>query len=109
LIKGRLILLTDNLCFSSCLSVTDDFRALGALHIGQTTDAATYFVDVRESNTCPPATRCSPPCNRSIQPAGPFEPALTYGEDFADTTALETWVKTTAVHFAPSSAQQTCI
>jgi hypothetical protein len=29
LMKGRLILLTDTLCFSSCLSVTDDFRTLG--------------------------------------------------------------------------------
>jgi hypothetical protein len=46
--KGRLILLTDNLCFSSCLVVTDDFRTLGAFHIGQTTDAATHFNEVRE-------------------------------------------------------------
>jgi len=47
-LRGRLILLTDNPCFSSCLAVTDDFRTLGAYHIRQTTDAATHFVDVRE-------------------------------------------------------------
>jgi hypothetical protein len=50
--KGRLLLLTDNFCFSSCLVVTDDFRRLGAFHVGQTTDAATRFTEVREEYLC---------------------------------------------------------
>jgi hypothetical protein len=66
LMKGRLILLTDNLCFSSCLVVTDDFRTLHAFHIGRTTDAATHFIEVREQYL-PSAIHFSPPCNLSTQ------------------------------------------
>jgi hypothetical protein len=106
LMKGEVILLTDNLCFSSCLSVTDDFRNLGALHVGQTTDAATHFVDVREQympsgysifSTLMSVDGGSPVDN------GPFEPALTFNGDISDTPALEDWVKGTAVHFERKS------
>lgn len=100
LLKGRLILLTDNLCFSSCLSVTDDFRALGAFHIGQTTDAATHFVDVREQYL--PSGYSMFSTLQSVDPGspeqeGPFEPTLAYGGDIADTEALEKWVIEVAV------------
>jgi hypothetical protein len=100
LMKGRLIVLTDNICFSSCLAVTDDFRILGAFHIGQTTDAATHFVDVREqympSGYSLFSTLQSVDPNSPLQ-VGPFEPALTYDGDIADTAALEAWVIRTAV------------
>lgn len=100
LMKGRLIVLTDNICFSSCLAVTDDFRTLGAFHIGQTTDAATHFVDVREqylpSGYSLFSTLQSVDPNSSVQ-VGPFQPALTYNGDIADTAALETWVIKNAV------------
>jgi hypothetical protein len=100
LMKGRLILLTDNLCFSSCLSVTDDFRMLGAFHIGQTTDAATHFIDVREQYL--PSGYSMFSTLQSVDPGspsqiGPFEPVLTYDGDIADTAALEKWVMGTAV------------
>jgi Peptidase family S41 len=106
LMKGRLILLTDNLCFSSCLSVTDDFRTLGAFHIGQTTDAATRFVDVREQYL--PSGYSMFSTLQSVDPSGPnqvgpFEPALTYNGDISDTAALEDWVKGTVVHSAQPS------
>jgi hypothetical protein len=66
LMKGRLILLTDNLCFSSCLLVTDDFRTLGAFHMGRTTDAATHFIEVREQSTLRLFTVLHPAiCDRS--------------------------------------------
>ena len=108
LMKGRLILLTDNLCFSSCLSVTDDFRTLGAFHIGQTTDAATRYVDVREQYL--PSGYAIFSTLESVDPGsprevGPFHPALTYDGDIADTAALETWVVATAVPAAASGAQ----
>jgi hypothetical protein len=100
LMKGRLILLTDNLCFSSCLSVTDDFRSLGAFHIGQTTDAATHYVDVREeylpSGYAMFSTLQSVDSSSPMQ-VGPFEPVLTYNGDIADTPALEKWVAEVAV------------
>ena len=100
LMEGRLILLTDNLCFSSCLSVTDDFRALGAFHIGQTTDAATHFIDVREqflpSGYSMFSTLQSVDPNSPYQ-VGPFAPVLPYDGDISDTAALEAWVIATAV------------
>jgi Peptidase family S41 len=103
LMKGRLILLTDNLCFSSCLAVTGDFRTLGAFHVGQTTDAATRFVDVREQYL--PSGYSMFSTLQSVDPSGasqvgPFEPALTYHGDISDTAALEDWVKETVVHSA---------
>ena len=108
LMQGRLILLTDNLCFSSCLSVTDDFRTLGAFHIGQTTDAATHFVDVREQYL--PSGYSMFSTLESVDPGsamevGPFEPVLPYNGDIADTPALEAWVIATAVPAATSGAQ----
>jgi len=101
LMKGRLILLTDNLCFSSCLLVTDDFRTLGAFHIGQTTDAATHFIEVREQYL-PSGYSLFSTLQSVIDPGGPsqvgpFQPALTYSGDIADTAALEAWVIGTAV------------
>jgi hypothetical protein len=108
LMKGRLILLTDNLCFSSCLSVTDDFRTLGAFHIGQTTDAATHYVDVREQYL--PSGYSMFSTLESVDPGsasevGPFDPVLTYDGDIADTAALEAWVIATAVPAATGGAQ----
>jgi Peptidase family S41 len=95
LMQGRLILLTDNLCFSSCLAVTDDFRTLGAFHIGQTTDAATHFVDVREQYL--PSGYAMFSTLESLAPdapaqVGPYEPAMPYNGDIADTATLEGWV-----------------
>src|SRR3984885_5437880 len=108
LMNGRLILLTDNLCFSSCLAVTDDFRTLGAFHIGQTTDAATRYVDVREEYL--PSGYSIFSTLESVDPGsprevGPFHPALTYDGDIADTAALETWVVATVVPAAASGAR----
>ena len=100
-----MILLTDNLCFSSCLAVTEYFRDLGAFHIGQTTDAATHFVDVREEYL--PSDYSMFSTLQSVDPnspnqVGPFEPALAYTGDIADTAALEKWVVEVAV---PASSQ----
>jgi hypothetical protein len=94
--KGRLVLLTDNACFSSCLEVTDDFRALGALHVGQTTDADTRFSEVREQylpsgyslfSTLQAVSISSTPVG-----VGPYDPAVVYNGNIADTAALESWI-----------------
>ncbi|WP_395646912.1 hypothetical protein [Terricaulis sp.] len=93
--RGRIVLLTDNGCFSSCLSVTRMFRTLGALHAGQTTNANTHYSEVRVE------TLPSGLSNFFVLQAviidtplhyGPFEPALRYEGDMADTAALEAWV-----------------
>jgi Peptidase family S41 len=105
LMKGRLILLTDNFCFSSCLAVAGDFRTLGAFHVGQTTDAATHFVEVREEYL--PSGYSIFSTLQALDPSapaqvGPFQPALTYNQDIADSAALQSWVVSTAL---PASAQ----
>src|SRR5690606_33753336 len=38
LMQGRLVLITDGACFSSCMLVADNLRQLGALHLGHATD-----------------------------------------------------------------------
>jgi Peptidase family S41 len=95
LMQGRLILLTDSLCFSACLSTVMEFRALGAYQVGQTTDAATHFVDLREEYM--PSGYSTFTVLQSVHPeipyqVGPFIPALSYSGDIADTAALETWI-----------------
>src|SRR5579872_6974377 len=97
---GRLLLLTDNRCFSACLSLTDDFRQLGAFQIGQTTDAATRYVDVRDEYL--PSGYSMFSTLQSLDPSapaqvGPFKPSLTYNGDISDTATLEKWVVDSAV------------
>ena len=98
--QGRLLLLTDNRCFSACLSLTDDFRQLGAFQIGQTTDAATRYVDVREQYL--PSGYSIFSTLQSVDPSappqvGPFKPSLAYSGDIDDTAALQKWVVDSAV------------
>ena len=93
--RGRLILLTDNSCFSSCLLVTQDFRRLGALHVGEATDANTNYMEVREDRL--PSGLSMFSTLQAVAPAspsqiGPFTPEVAYEGDIADTAALEAWV-----------------
>ena len=98
---GKLFLLTDNVCFSSCLAVTESFRSLGAIQIGQTTDAATHFTEVRE--TYLPSGYSMFSTLQSVNDAdgpereGPFEPMIPYAGDIADTAKLEQWVQQLAI------------
>lgn len=93
--RGRVVLLTDNTCFSSCLMVADDFRRLGALHVGQATDANTHYMEVREAEL--PSGLSMFSTLQALGPAappqiGPFAPTHVYGGDIGDTPAVETWV-----------------
>jgi len=92
---GRIVLVTDNTCFSSCLIVTDMFRRLGALHVGQATDAATHYFEVREERL--PSGLSYFSTLQAFSPGtpaqmGPFAPELRYDPDIADTAELEAWV-----------------
>jgi hypothetical protein len=92
---GRIVLLTDNACFSSCLIVADNFRRLGALHVGQATDAATHYFEVREERL--PSGLSYFSTLQAFSPAsaaqlGPFDPDLRYDLDIAGTADLEAWV-----------------
>lgn len=92
---GRIVLLTDNTCFSSCLIVTDMFRRLGALHVGQATDAATHYFEVREELLPSGLSYFSTLQAFSPMTAaqmGPYAPEIRFEGDIADTAALEAWV-----------------
>lgn len=98
--RGRIVLLTDSLCFSACLSATMEFLALGAYHVGQVTDAATRYVDLREEYM--PSGYSTFSVLQSAHPEepyqiGPFTPVLTYEGDISDTSALEKWIVATVV------------
>lgn len=93
---GRLVLLTDHVCFSSCLIVTDRFRQLGALHVGEETDAATRYYEVREDRL--PSGLSMFSTLQALSPGspaqvGPFAPEVAFDGDVSDTAALETWVQ----------------
>ena len=91
----RMILLTDHVCFSSCLLVADYFRKLGALHVGESTDAATRYMEVRETilpsgistfSTLQKVNLDAPP------QIGPFVPERLFQGDISDTASLEAWI-----------------
>jgi hypothetical protein len=92
--KGRLYLLTDGLCFSSCLSVVSDWRDLGAVQLGQTTDANTHYSEVHDLplpsglSTFSTMMAVSPDAPPRL---GPFAPRETYQGDIGDTAAVEAW------------------
>jgi hypothetical protein len=93
---GRIVLVTDNACFSSCLLVADNFRRLGALHVGQATDAATHYFEVREDLL--PSGLSFFSTLQAFSPGspaqlGPFAPDAAYDSDMADTVALEGWIQ----------------
>ncbi|MEZ5958217.1 MAG: S41 family peptidase [Hyphomonadaceae bacterium] len=93
--RGLIVLVTDNTCFSSCLIVTDMFRRLGALHVGQATDAATHYMEVREERL--PSGLSYFSTLQAFSPAslaqmGPYEPEIRYDPDIANTAELEAWV-----------------
>lgn len=93
-LEPKLFLLTDHVCFSSCLGVTDEFRRLGAIHVGGATDANTRYEEVR-ARVLPSglmaATTMMALSTGPIQ-FGPFVPAIKYEGDIADTPALELWI-----------------
>ncbi len=91
----RVVLLTDHVCFSSCLLVTDYFRKLGALHVGESTDAATRYMEVREIMLPSGISTFSTLQKVNLDaPAqiGPFVPERLFEGDISDTAALEAWI-----------------
>lgn len=95
LARGKVFILTDAGCFSSCISGVGFFRQLGATQIGQVTRAATHYAEAREIVL--PSGLSSFATLQGLQRAdpvniGPYSPAIEYEGDMADTAALERWV-----------------
>jgi len=94
LMHGRLVLLTDESCFSSCLMVTDDFRRLGALHLGHATDRATRYMEVR-AMPLPSGLGAFTTLQKMAlgeMATGPFLPDIVHEGPMYDDAALEAWV-----------------
>jgi hypothetical protein len=93
--RGTLFLVTDGLCFSSCLEVVSNWRDLGAIQLGQTTDADTHYSEVRDdpmpSGLSTFSTMMGVDLNSPAR-EGPFVPGEIYEGDIRDTPALEAWV-----------------
>jgi hypothetical protein len=93
--SGRLVLVTDRSCFSSCLVATDLFRRLGALHVGEATDVSTRYMEVRQE-VLPSGIRTFSTLQKvalGLEDFGPYEPAIIYPGDLAKTVELQEWVE----------------
>ncbi|HUO91627.1 MAG TPA: S41 family peptidase [Rhizomicrobium sp.] len=100
LMHGRVFLLTDSVCFSSCINMAEFFRKLGATLVGQTTGADTHFSEVREITLPSGLSNFSTlQAIESDMPRaiGPFAPDIPYDGDISDTAALEKWIAEIAV------------
>ncbi|MEI9928600.1 MAG: hypothetical protein WDN44_13995 [Sphingomonas sp.] len=92
--RGRLVLVTDRSCFSSCLLATDLFRRLGALHVGEATDVSTRYMEVREI-VLPSGLRTFSTLQKVVVGAddfGPYAPDRPYPGPLDDGDALKAWV-----------------
>lgn len=93
--SGSLILLTDQACFSSCLSMTMLFLALGARQVGEATDYSTHYMEVRDFplpsglGTFSTLQKVAFAAPRRL---GPFEPAVKFPGRMDDRAALEAWI-----------------
>jgi hypothetical protein len=96
LMKGRLVLLTDHACFSSCLMLAALFRAVGALHVGEGTDFSTRYMEVRSfplpSGLGSFATLQKAGFGMPMQ-LGPFEPEVPFPGRIDDTKGIEVWIQ----------------
>lgn len=95
---GRLVLLTDHECFSSCLLVVQDFRKLGAIQVGEATDQATHYTEERVIPL--PSGLGMFSTVQALDPAlpkllGPFVPAAVFAGSIADTQAVKQWIQST--------------
>lgn len=96
--KGRLVLITDHSCFSSCLIAANLFRRLGALHVGEATDRSTRYMEVREE-ILPSKLRAFSTLQKvavGLGDYGPYIPEITYPGALSDDTMLKTWVASLA-------------
>ncbi len=93
--KGKLVIVTDAACFSSCLLMVERFRELGAIQLGQPTNAATHYMEVRAEDLpsglgqFSTLQKAAPSLPARI---GPFTPQVAYDGNISDTEALKAWV-----------------
>lgn len=99
LFKGRMVVLTDHVCFSSCLLLVEEFLRLGAVQAGEGTDAGTRYMEVRAYRLPSRLARFSTLQKVALDApyaVGPYAPAWSWNGDISDTKALEAWIATRA-------------
>lgn len=92
--NGRLIVLTDRYCFSSCLMAVDLLRRVGAEQVGEATDVSTRYMEVR-TVTLPSGLRNFSTLMKlgvGLDDFGPYAPDRVYAGDLSDTAEVRTWV-----------------
>ena len=94
--KGKVFVVTDAACFSSCINVVGFFRKLGAVQVGENTGSDTHYAEVRQIVL--PSGLSTFSTLQAIMPdypptIGPFVPRRIYGGNIADTPALEAWIR----------------
>lgn len=91
---GRLVFITDEACFSSCLIFVDRLLRLGAVQAGQPTREGNWYMEVRAAplpsglGVFRTMQKVSLEFPRKM---GPYVPTRPYGGDIADTAAVEAW------------------
>ncbi len=97
-LAGRVFLVTDAACGSACLDAVDLWRALEAIHVGQTTSADTLYMEIRQLRLPSGIGGVSVPMKvYRGRPRGSNEPVVpvhSFDEDISDTRALERWIAT---------------
>ncbi len=96
-VHGPVIVLTDSVCFSSCIGTVGFFHKLGAVQVGMETGADTHYGEVRRIVL--PSGLSVFSTLQAIEPdeplhLGPYAPArrFTFGGDIADTAAVRAWI-----------------
>jgi hypothetical protein len=92
----RVVLVTDRICFSSCLQAARLFRDLGATQVGQETNANTHYSNV--ITTALPSglsnfTSLQAYSTYVPRQLGPYTPAIPFDVDLADDRAVEAEVR----------------
>ena len=93
---GPVFLITDAGCASACLDAVDLWRALGAVHVGQTTSADTVYMDIKVRGLPSGLGEIVVPMKvyrgRRRGSNQPVAPIHAFAGDIADTSALERWI-----------------
>ncbi|MFN0062828.1 MAG: S41 family peptidase [Myxococcaceae bacterium] len=105
--SGRVFFVTDGRCFSACLDFADVLLAFPkVVHVGQTTDADTLYMEVRTQELPSGISRLGLPMKvyrgRSRGHNVPLIPSHRYEGDISDTGSLETWLSTVLEKRSPT-------
>ncbi len=95
-LRGLVYLVTDASCASACLDAMDLWRALGAIHVGQTTGADALYMEIRNQRL--PSGLGSIDVPMKVyrgRPRGANQPVVPnhrFSGEIANTAALQSWI-----------------